>query len=32
MGTNLKNILCENIESLTPNSYHGVYELKCSCG
>ena len=32
MGTNLKNILWENIESLIPNSYHGVYELKCSCG
>ena len=29
---NLKNILCKNKATLIPNSYPGVYELKCSCG
>ena len=28
---NLKNILCKNKDKLIPNSYPGVYELKCSC-
>ena len=31
-GPNLKNILCKNKDKLIPNSYCGVYELKCSCG
>ena len=31
-GPNLKNILCKNKDKLIPNSYPGVYELKCSCG
>ena len=31
-GPNLKNILCKNKDKLIPNSYAGVYELKCSCG
>ena len=31
-GPKLKNILCKNKDKLTPNSYPGVYELKCSCG
>ena len=30
-GPNLKNILHKNKEKLIPNSYPGVYELKCSC-
>ena len=30
-GPNLKNILCKNKDKLIPNSYPGVYELKCSC-
>ena len=29
---NLKDILCENKDKLIPNSFPGVYELKCSCG
>ena len=29
---NLKNILCKNKYNLIPNTYPGVYELKCSCG
>ena len=29
---NLKNILSKNKYKLIPNSYPGVYELKCSCG
>ena len=29
---NLKDILCKNKDKLIPNSYAGVYELKCSCG
>ena len=28
----LKNILCKNKDKLLPNSYPGVYQLKCSCG
>ena len=32
MGPNLKNILCKNKDKLIPNSYPGVYQLKCSCG
>ena len=31
-GLNLKNILCKNKDKLIPNSYPGVYELKCSWG
>ena len=31
-GPNLKNNLCKNKDKLIPNSYSGVYELKCSCG
>ena len=31
-GPNLKNILCKNKDKLIPNSYPGVYELKCPCG
>ena len=31
-GPNLKNISCKNKDKLIPNSYPGVYELKCSCG
>ena len=31
-GPNLKNILCKNKDKLIPDSYPGVYELKCSCG
>ena len=31
-GPNLKNIFCKNKDKLIPNSYPGVYELKCSCG
>ena len=29
-GPNLKNILCKNKDKLIPNSYPGVYALKCS--
>ena len=29
---NQKNILCKDKDKLIPNSYPGVYELKCSCG
>ena len=29
---NLKNILCKTKDKLIPNSYPGVYELKCLCG
>ena len=29
---NLKDIFCKNKDKLIPNSYAGVYELKCSCG
>ena len=32
MGPKLNNILCKNKDKLLPNSYSGVYELKCSCG
>ena len=28
-GTNLKSLLCRNKTKLLPNSYPGVYELKC---
>ena len=31
-ATKLKNILCNNISKLLPNSYPGVYELSCDCG
>ena len=31
-GPNLNSILCKNKDKLMPNSYPGVYELKCSCG
>ena len=31
-GPHLKNILCKNKDKLIPNSYPGVYKLKCSCG
>ena len=31
-GSSLKNILCKNKDKLIPDSYPGVYELKCSCG
>ena len=30
-GPSLKNILCKSKNKLIPNSYPGVYELKCSC-
>ena len=30
-GPNLNSILCKNKDKLMPNSYPGVYELKCSC-
>ena len=30
-GPNLKNILYKNKDKLIPNSYPGVYKLKCSC-
>ena len=30
-GTNLKSLLCQNKTKLLPNSYPGVYELKCTC-
>ena len=26
------NILCQNKDKFIPNSYPGLYELKCSCG
>ena len=32
MGPNVKNILCKKKDKLIPNSYLGVYQLKCSCG
>ena len=32
MGPNLKNIWLKNKGKLIPNSYPGVYKLKCSCG
>ena len=28
---NLKSLLCQNKTKLLPNSYQGVYELKCTC-
>ena len=31
-GPNLNNILCKSKNKLLPNSYPGLYELKCSCG
>ena len=31
-GPNLKHISCKSKDNLIPNSYSGVYELKCSCG
>ena len=31
-GPNVNNILRKNKDKLIPNSYRGVYELKCSCG
>ena len=31
-GPNLNSILCKNKDKLMPNSYPGVYKLKCSCG
>ena len=31
-GPNLNSILCKSKDKLMPNSYPGVYELKCSCG
>ena len=31
-SANLKYILCKNKDKLIPNSYPGVYKLKCSCG
>ena len=31
-GPNLNNILCKNKDNLIPNSYPGVYKLKCPCG
>ena len=31
-GTNLRNTLSKNKDKLIPNSYPGVYELKCCCG
>ena len=30
-GPNLKSLLCQNKTKLLPNSYPGVYELKCTC-
>ena len=30
-GPNLKSLLCQNKSKLLPNSYRGVYELKCTC-
>ena len=30
-SNNLKNILCNNKSKLIPNSFPGVYQLKCSC-
>ena len=30
-GPNLKSLLCRNKTKLLPNSYPGVYELKCTC-
>ena len=30
-GSNLKSLLCRNNTKLLPNSYPGVYELKCTC-
>ena len=30
-GPNLKSLLCWNKTKLLPNSYLGVYELKCMC-
>ena len=30
-GSNLKSLLYRNKTKLLPNSYPGVYELKCSC-
>ena len=30
-SANLKSIVCQNKSKLIPNSYPGVYELKCSC-
>ena len=30
-GPNLKNILCKSKDKLIPNTYPGVYELKCLC-
>ena len=30
-GPNLKSLLCRNKTKLFPNSYPGVYELKCTC-
>ena len=32
ISPNLNSILCKNKDKLMPNSYPGVYELKCSCG
>ena len=29
--SNLKSLLCRNKTKLLPNSYPGVYELKCTC-
>ena len=29
---NLNSILCKNKDKLMPNSYPGVYDLKCLCG
>ena len=31
-GPNLKNIWCKNKDKFIPNSYPGMYELKCFCG
>ena len=30
-GPNLKSLFCRNKTKLLPNSYPGVYELKCTC-
>ena len=30
-GSSLKSLLCRNKTKLLPNSYPGVYELKCTC-
>ena len=30
-GPNLNSLLCQNKTKLLPNSYPGVYELKCTC-